>query len=574
MVDLLVAWGVKEAAGFVFKDVLLPLAKGGIEDYAKDSLKEKIKGVVQDEHRKAVGKALKEFLSLLQDELQGAEDNLTLEQIETQFGGSVKSFVHHPDVKPILGEAFGLNGDKIDPNRLAKIWESEHLTRLPNDFRWNKVIRVYREKVKSILIESNELRSLLDSQNLDKIQNRIANIAGIPIPTLDDERYREALCECYGYLRLNVLDSTDSQHRIKLWSVFIPQQVKEGTPPSRFDLPKLVQQRLYDRGESNEIPSSEQRDRYHYEYLEQSPRLITELLTDRNCQYAMILGDPGSGKSTWFQYLALNWAENPQPQDLIPLLLELGKYKQDRSGSKSFLEFFNQSPSAFHKLNQLDLDRRLHEGSVRVLFDGLDEIFDRQLMAEAITEIISFTNQYPKVPVWVTSRIIGYNRERLTHAGFRHFTIQDFDTKQIEEFISKWHELAAETEYDRARFSQRLQAAISYSSAIKELAGNPLLLTMMAILNLRQELPRDRANLYEQASLVLLHSWDIEYKELPEVLDILDRQGKQTLLKQIAYKMQSAPAGLAGNSISRDDLIAEISQFLRDREVDKPQYTA
>jgi predicted NACHT family NTPase len=97
---------------------------------------------------------------------------------------------------------------------------------------------------------------------------------------------------------------------------------------------------------------------------------------------------------------------------------------------------------------------------------------------------------------------------------------------------------------------------------------------MMAILNLRQELPRDRANLYEQASLVLLHSWDIEYKELPEVLDILDRQGKQTLLKQIAHKMQSAPAGLAGNSISRDDLIAEISQFLRDREVDKPQQTA
>jgi predicted NACHT family NTPase len=124
------------------------------------------------------------------------------------------------------------------------------------------------------------------------------------------------------------------------------------------------------------------------------------------------------------------------------------------------------------------------------------------------------------------------------------------------------------------RFAERLRLAIAQSSAIRELAGNPLLLTMMAILNLRQELPRDRVNLYEQASLVLLHSWDIEYHELPQVLDILDRQGKQALLKQIAYKMQSAPAEFAGNSISREDLILEISQFLREREVDKPQETA
>jgi HEAT repeat protein len=312
----------------------------------------------------------------------------------------------------------------------------------------------------------------------------------------------------------------------------------------------------------------------YYEYLERPPCLITELLVDRTYQYVTILGDPGAGKSAWFQYLALNWVENPQLQEPIPLLLELGKYKQDRSGVNSFLDFFHQSPGAFHKLNRLDLDRRLRSGQVRVLFDGLDEIFDRQLRSEAISEIISFTNQYSQVPVWVTSRIIGYNSERLSNAGFRHFTIQDFGDEEIEEFIVKWHEVALDNEHDRNRFADRLRLAIAQSPAIRELAGNPLLLTMMAILNLRQELPRDRVNLYEQASLVLLHSWDIEYHELPQVLDILDRQGKQALLKQIAYKMQSAPAGFAGNSISREDLILEISQFLRDREVDKPRQVA
>ena len=50
---------------------------------------------------------------------------------------------------------------------------------------------------------------------------------------------------------------------------------------------------------------------------------------------------------------------------------------------------------------------------------------------------------------------------------------------------------------DKLRKQERLQRAIDSSKAIKELAGNPLLLTMMAILNRNQELPRDRPELYE-----------------------------------------------------------------------------
>jgi hypothetical protein len=238
MVDLLVAWGVNSAASFAFKEVLLPLAKGGIEDYAKDTLKEKIEGVVKDEHRTAVGKSLKEFLSLFQDELQGAEGDLTLVQIEMQFGGAVKQFVYHSEVKTILGRAFSLDRDKIQPERLAQIWQDANLPQLPEDFRWRKVVKVYRQKVRAILAESKELRSLLDSQNLDEIRDLVSSDAGISVPDLDEACYREALQECYGYLRLSVLDSTDSQHRIKLWSVFTAQQVKEGTPSSKFDLPK------------------------------------------------------------------------------------------------------------------------------------------------------------------------------------------------------------------------------------------------------------------------------------------------------------------------------------------------
>jgi predicted NACHT family NTPase len=39
------------------------------------------------------------------------------------------------------------------------------------------------------------------------------------------------------------------------------------------------------------------------------------------------------------------------------------------------------------------------------------------------------------------------------------------------------------------------------------LAGNPLLLTMMLILNRTEDLPRDRVRLYEKCAELLLHQW-------------------------------------------------------------------
>jgi predicted NACHT family NTPase len=53
---------------------------------------------------------------------------------------------------------------------------------------------------------------------------------------------------------------------------------------------------------------------------------------------------------------------------------------------------------------------------------------------------------------------------------------------------------------------------------------------MMAILNRNQELPRDRPELYNQASRVLLHQWDVEQKllENPRVDSVaIDYKDKQ-----------------------------------------------
>jgi predicted NACHT family NTPase len=154
--------------------------------------------------------------------------------------------------------------------------------------------------------------------------------------------------------------------------------------------------------------------------------------------------------------------------------------------------------------------------------------------------------------------------------------LQDLDSQQITDFIGRWHERvfnASEKEEKDVK-QGRLQKVIKESKAIAELAGNPLLLTMMAILNLSEKLPRDRPELYNQASRVLLHKWDVERALEEDKLSIDDKE-KQAMLRQVAYAMQSSGADLAGNVISEDDLIKILTKYLKEElDINQPRKAA
>ena len=263
-------------------------------------------------------------------------------------------------------------------------------------------------------------------------------------------------------------------------------------------------------------------------------------------------------------YKLKDWAEKELSQRVLlplPLLIELRIYARDKDEKKckNILEFFHQGNLICH-LNQLALDDKLEKGQALVLFDGLDEVFNPQLRQEIVTDIKRFSIQYPQVQIIVTSRWLGYKAEELNHAGFEHFMIQDLDKDQIEDFIQRWHDLAFENRDDKTQKQERLQKAIKESKAIRELAVNPLLLTMMAILNRTQELPRDRSKLYEKASEVLLHQWDFETKEglidpeLKKYLYNIDLRDKRDILRLVASAMQAGEKGLAANLIYKEEL--------------------
>ncbi|MEG4323020.1 MULTISPECIES: HEAT repeat domain-containing protein [unclassified Microcoleus] len=581
MIDWLVVWGVTQGVGILVKPILEELAVDGAKDLVKDFFKDSLKNVLfgeKDPRQVAAGKALKKFLELVQQQLKIG--GLSPEQIKLYIK-DVKKFIGNKSVKEILGKAFESDRESLDAELLEQTWTQLDLAALPPRFKWPTIANQYLAEVQEILFDSKDLRDILNAQNLDKIQQNTQEMAGI-IPDFDLRQYQEALCERYSNLDLSSVDANtyDDRAKLKVWQIFIFQDVRsiyESFLPQAYEIPKEYQRRLQDSDRLEAI-ELENLEKYRRGYLSQAIVSVLDVINDKaNYPYIVILGYPGSGKSTLLQYLALTWARSPLNSVTslpIPLLIELRIYIRNvESGHcKNFLEFCHKDSGFICDLNQHQLHEQLKAGDAVVMFDGLDEIFDSGKREDVITAIHRFTNEYPRVRVIVTSRIIGYKAQRLKDAEFHHFILQDLNAEQIQDFVHRWHELTFSDDREKARISQRMKKALEYSSMIRDLAGNPLLLTIMAILNRSQELPRDRAELYNQASRVLLYQWDVERSLVEDSrLDpkTIDAKDKQEMLRRVAWKMQAAPEGLAGNIISAEDLEDILTGYLKQKDFDR-----
>ena len=387
--------------------------------------------------------------------------------------------------------------------------------------------------------------------------------------------YQQAMRKRYARLKLEELDPTTHDVRpLTLTGMFIAQSARECAEfmPRVFELPKELQRRLREHGEMEGGELDEELLAQHRRaYLDQSPRPILEIIREPTFQRLVILGDPGSGKSTLLQYLLLDWAERAAPDptnEPLPLLIELREYARLRHEGKveGFLDYLHDGASVRWHFDRAQLDAWLKNNPSRVLFDGLDEVFDPALRKEVSTAIHRFADEYPPARIIVTSRIIGYQHQTWGDEDFRHFMLQELDEDQIADFLIRWHRAAYEDSSRGETKRALLEDAIKHSSAIAQLAGNPLLLTMMAILNRTQDLPRDRAELYEQCARLLLHQWkvDVAFAPDPELSKAsLDYKDKRGLLLHVARAMQSSERGLAGNLINEDTLERTLASGLK-----------
>jgi len=272
-------------------------------------------------------------------------------------------------------------------------------------------------------------------------------------------------------------------------------------------------------------------------------------------QRLAILGGPGSGKTTLLAYLTLTYARGQSPERLglkkkrLPILVPLRQLKEVLSGEGgvgTLPAYLNEYYTELGMHLRADFfERSLRSGHCLVLLDGLDEVADeaeRRRMSEWVDLLVTI---YPDNRYIVTSRPPGYESAPLEN-GFTVLRIRDFTGAEIRQFASNWClavELAARGEDNPTirrwarETAQDLVAAIEANDAIRVLAVNPLLLSIIALVHrYRATLPKRRVDLYAECVDVLLGHWD----EAKGLVGRLSPGEKRAVLQPLALAMHRA----------------------------------
>ncbi len=147
----------------------------------------------------------------------------------------------------------------------------------------------------------------------------------------------------------------------------------------------------------------------------------------------------------------------------------------------------------------------LEDGACLVMLDGLDEVINPQQRARIARQIEALVADYPGNHYLLASRVVGYEAGRLT-GDFVHFTLGALPEDSMQGFVQKWYEAieregGVEDQAEARARADELCQAIQERPGIRRLAENPLLLTIVALVNWRgRRLPNRRVEVYRHAT--------------------------------------------------------------------------
>ncbi len=281
--------------------------------------------------------------------------------------------------------------------------------------------------------------------------------------------------------------------------------------------------------------------------LREIPRLpVPEILIQHG--RVLIVGGPGSGKTTLVGYLAAQAAagglktEPGWEKDPIPFVVPVRSLDLSRIVAKTIAQVAECEGTLL--AHALDHRRAL------VLIDGIDEA-THDSGAPLMASLEAFAKRHPGNLILATSRPSGLpDKGQKPLPSFATTRLLPMSREEVDEFIDKWclaAEISVQKDEQRAREDARraaedLKDRVRTSRPVERLAETPLLCTILCVVHrfLGQRIPERRVALYEACTNVLLYEWDRAKFSETAFIGKLDAQAKRALLGDLAYEMHAA----------------------------------
>ena len=312
------------------------------------------------------------------------------------------------------------------------------------------------------------------------------------------------------------------------------------------------------RGRSDEAHGSriDSRPNKPSDYISIKPYSPAEILGLFSDSPIVVIGEPGTGKSTLLRHLALHSWTTPNKIGLkerhLPVLVRLPDLVRTKG---AMLEKISQT---LRNQLALDLDDTFlssfveqTQAPILLLFDALDEvpINDRPRIVDLLA--VWLRGCRPHVAI-ITTRPAGYisgvfGKNEHEESFCKEFDLLPFSAEQTEEFALRW-------------FAERKVEFLRSFDALcpMELRGTPLLLTIAAKVYASEEcLPERRSSLYERFVSIWLE--EAVYKDLE-----IELQEKR-LSRIVRHVLSEIAAFDVESGVVRDAhrLVAHVTQYLR-----------
>ena len=238
----------------------------------------------------------------------------------------------------------------------------------------------------------------------------------------------------------------------------------------------------------------------------------------------VIVGAPGSGKSTFLEWLQLKLASAEEVfplggQQAIPILLRVRQLDADHlPAGSSIIERASESRDLATLMPAGWLDRQMASARVIFMLDGLDEVEPEVRDRRILPWFLDICKRYPQSHFVLSSRPVGYPDGLLRKLEFSESELLDFTGPQIAEYCRHWctairlarNEPSEEARREGTADGDLIVSGFKGHSYIESLARNPLMLSAVCLVNYFEggELPKDRAKLYQMCVEGLLHNWD------------------------------------------------------------------